>query len=91
MLYAQNHPESISKVISLDSLRYPFPTGENIAVLSLRAIDTKADEGVLPTTGATIIELKDAKHIDLSDRGEKTLKKEIVGLISTFLIIKDTV
>ncbi len=85
MFVAEKHPEFVSKVISLDSLRYPFPIANHMPILSLRANDTKADNGVIPITGATIINIKDAKHIDMCDRGPELVKQEIVEFISNFL------
>lgn len=84
MLFAEQHPDLIAKVVSLDSLRYPFPRN-GVPILSLRAKDTQADQGVLPETGAVLIVLKDAKHIDMCDRGPDTVKKEIVRHIEKFM------
>ncbi len=85
MLFTTEHPELVEKVISLDSLRMPFPTKNNTPILSIRAGDTKADEGVLPKSGATIITLKDAKHNDMYDKGSKELKTEIIDSVLKFL------
>jgi predicted esterase len=85
MLFATEHPELVAKVISLDSLRMPFPTKNNTPILSIRAGDTKADEGVLPKSGATIITLKDAKHNDMHDKGSDELKTEIIDSVMKFL------
>ncbi len=85
MLFAELNPKLVSKVVSLDSLRYPFPTANGIPILSLRANDTKADQGVLPESDATLIDLKEAKHIDMCDRGPDKVKREIVDIISSFL------
>lgn len=60
MLFTTIHPELVEKVISLDSLRMPFPIKNYVPILSLRANDTKADKGVIPESGAIIIELKNA-------------------------------
>jgi hypothetical protein len=49
--------------------------------LSLRANDTNADDGVLPKTGASIVMLKNAKHIELCDRGTLEINKEMADLI----------
>ncbi len=84
MLFADLHPALVSKVISLDSLRYPFPSN-GIPILSLRANDTKADQGVLPESGSKIFEMKEAKHIDMCDQGPDMVKQEIVKIISNFL------
>ncbi|MBN9543308.1 MAG: alpha/beta hydrolase [Alphaproteobacteria bacterium] len=85
MLFAQKYPQMVYKVISLDSLRYPFPVSKNVSILSIRANDTKADPGVLPETGATIIELPEAKHIELSDRGHKEVQAKTLAIIDEFL------
>lgn len=85
MMFATRHPDTVSKVISLDSLRYPFPTGKGSQILRFSAIDTKPDEGVVPTTGVDIISIQDAKHIDLCDRGSKRIKDEIQKSIIQFL------
>lgn len=88
MFLAAKQPEIVSTVISLDSLRHPFPVAHNIPILSIRANDTHADPGVLPAIGATIVNLKDAKHIDMSDLGPAKVKQEIVGLVREFLNAK---
>ena len=85
MLFTSIHPELVEKVISLDSLRMPFPTKDHVPILSLRANDTKADKGVIPEGGAIIIELKNAKHIDMYDSGPEEIKREIIFLIDMFL------
>jgi peptidoglycan-N-acetylglucosamine deacetylase len=85
MIFTSTHPECVAKVISLDSLRVPFPAKDHIPILSLRANDTTADEGVLPESGATIINLKNAKHGDMCDRGSEDVKKEITRIIGRFL------
>lgn len=85
MMFTEQHPELVSKVISLDSLRYPFPTKDHVPIFSIRANDTQADKGVLPESGASLIILKDTKHIDLCDRGSKETKEKIVDFITKFL------
>ena len=85
MFLAAKQPKIVSKVISLDSLRYPFSMEHNIPMLSIRANDTHADPGVLPTIGVTIVKLKDAKHVDMCDLGSAKVKQEIVELVSKFL------
>ncbi len=91
MLFAQSHPQLVKKIISLDSLRMPFPRTGLIPILSLRGNDTKADEGVLPPKellrqlAMTIIPLPEAKHIDLCDRGSKVTQQQINDLILKFL------
>ncbi|AMV16139.1 Predicted dienelactone hydrolase [Legionella pneumophila] len=87
MLFARNHPQFVKKIISLDSLRMPFPRTGLTPILSLRGNDTKADEGVLPSQESlkqlaiTIIPLPEAKHIDLCDRGPEVIQKQMNALI----------
>jgi beta-lactamase class D len=84
MMFADIYPEKVKKVISLDSLRYPFPTGND--VFSLRANDTSADNGVLTkNTHAKIIQMSNAKHIDMCDAGPDDVKEEIIDHIELFL------
>lgn len=85
MLFASQHPNLVAKIISLDSLRYPFPATAHMPILSIRGNDRKADEGVLPTSGATIITLKSAKHVDMCDRGPEKVKLDINKIIARFL------
>lgn len=91
MLFVNKYPQFVSHIISLDSLRMPFPKNNNIKVLTLRAIDTKADDSVLPNKneqkkfGIQVITLKNARHIHLCDRGPTNIKNEIVKDILKFL------
>lgn len=91
MLFTKEHPDLVKQAISLDSLRMPFPRSGKIPILSLRANDTQADPGVLPPEktdkkfNITIITLKDAKHIDLCDRGSESIRKEINKFVLNFL------
>jgi peptidoglycan-N-acetylglucosamine deacetylase len=88
MLFAAAYPECVAKVISLDSLRVPFPTKEHIPILSLRSNDMQADEGVLPESDASIIYLENAKHGDMCDRGPEEVKQEIAMFVGYFLTKK---
>ena len=83
MMFADLYPKRVEKVISLDSLRYPFPDG--LDILSLRAVDRTADKGVLPLTGAGIIQVPNARHIDMCDKGPREIKAQILNDILKFL------
>jgi len=85
MMFATQYPQRVAHVISLDSLRYPFPTKDKIQILTLRAHDTQADAGVLPKSGVTIIHMKNTKHIDFCDRGPSQVKKEVIQTVMKFL------
>ncbi|MDA0910753.1 MAG: alpha/beta hydrolase [Proteobacteria bacterium] len=85
MMFATLHPEMVSKVISLDSRRYPFPRNPKLSILRFGAIDDEPDEGVVPESGVQVIYVKGARHIDLSDRGNSQIKDEIQKSIIKFL------
>ena len=76
MYVAKQHPELVSKVITLDNLRVPFVLSDRMKILSFRSKDPhfKTDPGVLPTPeqakadGIDIVNTG-AQHTDLSDRG----------------------
>src|SRR5215472_14751166 len=54
MYVAKQHPELVSKVITLDNLRVPFVLSDRLKILSFRSKDPqfKTDQGVLPAPGA---------------------------------------
>ncbi len=85
MMFATLYPEKISKIVSLDSRRYPFPRNPKLEILRFGAIDDEPDEGVVPDTGIQEIDVKGARHIDLCDRGSPEMKDEIQKSIIKFL------
>lgn len=91
MLFATQHPEQVLKIVSLDSLRMPFPKNKHFKILTIRANDTKADDSVLPDQenqrkfSIKVISLKNAKHIDLCDRGSAQIKNEVLTDILNFI------
>jgi len=92
MYLAKQHPEIVSKVITLDNLRVPFVLDEGIKILSFRSTDPnfKADPGVLPppelikASGIDIVDIG-AQHNDMSDRGPYLVKKKIQATLDRFL------
>src|SRR6202795_1929965 len=77
MFFAQQHPELVKRVVTLDNLRVPFVTDDKaLKILSFRSHDPhfQTDPGVLPTdkgakeTGIDIVKTE-AQHTDMSDRG----------------------
>ncbi|MOA01287.1 hypothetical protein D3C78_1206820 [compost metagenome] len=91
MLFATEHPELVDKLISLDNRRMPVPRTKSPRILYLKASDTEADPGVLPTAdeqeefNISIVYLADGKHNDLWDGASASLKKEITEAIDSFL------
>jgi hypothetical protein len=89
MYFAQQHPDMVRKVITLDNLRVPFITS-GPKILSIRSRDWKPDPGVLPDdeaakkAGIEIIR-SDAQHTDMSDRGPDTVKQTIQNSLEKFL------
>jgi hypothetical protein len=92
MYVAKQHPELVSKVITLDNLRVPFVLNDNLKILSFRSKDPnfKTDPGVLPTSAQAKINGIDivntgALHTDLSDRGPDSVKERIQATLDKFL------
>jgi hypothetical protein len=92
MYLAKQHPEIVSKVITLDNLRVPFVLHEGMKILSFRSKDSnfKADPSVLPPPEqikAGVIDIVDtgAQHNDMSDRGPDSVKEKIQATIDRFL------
>ncbi len=92
MYVAHQHPELVSKVITLDNLRVPFVLSKQMKILSFRSKDPhfKTDPGVLPsasqakTDGIDIIDTG-ALHTQLSDRGPDSVKEKIQATLDKFL------
>jgi hypothetical protein len=92
MYFAKQHPEQVSKVITLDNLRVPFVLSDKLKILSFRSKDPnfKTDPGVLPTPqearedGIDIVRTN-AQHTDMSDRGPDTVKERIQATLDHFL------
>jgi hypothetical protein len=96
MYVARQHPELVSKVITLDNLRVPFVLSDKMKILSFRSKDPnfKTDPGVLPTPkdahadGIDIVNTG-ALHTQLSDRGPDSLKERIQATLDKFLSESD--
>ena len=92
MFYAKQHPELVSKVITLDNLRVPFVLSDKMKILSFRSTDPnfKTDPGVLPTPqqakadGIDIVKTQ-FQHTWMSDRGPDTAKETIQATLDRFL------
>lgn len=90
-LLAATHPASIATLVTLDNRRAALPRSNSIRVLSLRAADTGADPGVLPTPEeaarfqACIVPLANSRHNDMLDDGPAELKERILAAVLAFL------
>src|SRR5713226_8710912 len=92
MFCAKQHPELVSKVITLDNLRVPFLLSDKLKILSFRSKDPnfRTDPGVLPTAeqakeeGIDIVHTE-FQHTDMSDRGPDSAKERIQDTLDKFL------
>jgi hypothetical protein len=92
MFCAKQHPELVSKIITLDNLRVPFVLSDKVKILSFRSTDPnfKTDPGVLPNpqqANADSIDIVKTKfqHTDMSDRGPDSVKETIRATLDQFL------
>lgn len=91
MLFAKRYPDRVQNIISLDSLRMPFPRNPNLRILSLRSSDRQPDPGVVPGKETLkqykiqVVSIDDAHHIDFCDRGSEALKARVDKAVSRFL------
>jgi len=92
MYFAMQHPEQVSKVVTLDNLRVPFVLRDKLKILSFRSKDPHfvTDPGVLPTPeqakedDISIIKTQ-FQHTLMSDRGPETAKERIKATLDRFL------
>jgi hypothetical protein len=98
MFFAQQHPELVRRVVTLDNLRVPFITDDRaLKILSFRSHDErfKTDPGVLPSdqrakeAGIDIVRTQ-AQHTDMSDRGPENVKESIQSSLEKFLSNSDS-
>jgi hypothetical protein len=92
MYFAKEHPELVSKIVTLDNLRVPFVLSDKMKILSFRSKDPEfqTDAGVLPTPqqakadGIDIIHTQ-FQHTWMSDRGPDSAKERIQATLDEFL------
>ena len=97
MYCAKEHPELVTKVITLDNLRVPIVLSDKMKILSFRSNDPqfRTDPGVLPTPqqakteGIEIIKTP-FQHTWLSDRGPDDAKEQIQSTLDKFLTDSST-
>ena len=92
MYVAHQHPELVSKVVTLDNLRVPFVLSNHLKILSFRSKDPnfRTDVGVLPSAAQALKDGIDiintgALHTELSDRGPDSVKEKIQATLDKFL------
>ena len=86
MYFAKQHPELVSKVVTLDNLRVPFVLHDKLKILSFRSKDPNfvTDPGVLPSSdkaraGGIDIVPTQFQHTWMSDRGPDSAKERGSG------------
>lgn len=97
MYYAEQFPDKVKKVVTLDNLRVPFTTSGKFKTLSFRSHDPqfKTDPGVIPSAdvmrqaGITVIQT-DYQHNDMRDTGPDDAKSSIQAMLDKFLSDSDS-
>jgi hypothetical protein len=92
MYFAKEHPDVVTKVVTLDNLRVPFVLNNKMKILSFRSKDPnfKTDPGVLPSAQQALKDRIDIiktpfHHTEMSDRGPDSVKEKIQGTLDRFL------
>ena len=92
MYFAEQYPDEIKKVVTLDNLRVPFLTEGKFKILSFRSKDPqfKTDPDVIPSeeqrenAGITVVQTT-FQHNDMRDTGPDTAKSSIQTMLNKFL------
>jgi hypothetical protein len=91
MYFAGQHPDLVTKVVTLDNIRVPILLSGRARVLSLRSSNFKADPGVVPQAehaddaGVEVVHTE-FQHDHFSDRGPDTVKERVRDLLARFLM-----
>jgi hypothetical protein len=91
MYFAGQHPDLVTKVVTLDNIRVPILLSGRARVLSLRSGNFKADPGVVPQVehadeaGVEVVHTE-FQHDHFSDRGPDTVKERVRDLLARFLM-----
>ncbi len=87
--FAHEHPDLVTRIVTLDNLRVPLVSAGFAKILSFRSKDQqfKPDPGVVPSKSTDDLDIVDtgAQHTDMSDRGPDTLKERIQADLDRFL------
>ncbi len=89
--YSRDKHAQLDALITLDHRRVPLPRTNEFAVMTIRAGDFPADRGVLLNAeeqqqfGSCQIDLKQAKHNDMSDAGPEWLILQIQHVMRVWL------
>lgn len=90
MYFASQHPDLVTKVITLDNIRVPLLMTGRSRILSFRSNNFKADPGVVPAAdaadeaGVEVVQTE-FQHDHFSDRGPDTVRYTVRDLMAKFL------
>jgi hypothetical protein len=90
MFFAQEYPELVTMIVTLDNLRVPCVLSGKTKILLFRSDDWKPDRGVVPSepeseeAGVTIVRTN-VPHVGMSDRGQDRFKDVIGSALDKFL------
>ena len=91
MLTATEHPELVSKAISMDHRRMTMPKVKTPKIYTLRGCDYNADNGVLPNEqeqkefNITVVKLDKITHSDMGENGTEEQHDLIKQIIYKFI------
>jgi pimeloyl-ACP methyl ester carboxylesterase len=98
MYFAEQFPDLVRRVVTLDNLRVPLMFPAKFKVLSFRSRDAVfiPDKGVVPEEDAStkegiVVVKTSAPHTDMSDRGPDEIKSRIETALDNFLADEDDV
>jgi len=91
MLFATEFPENVRSCITLDHRRMPIPRTDKVKIMTIRADEYSADNGVIPSVSELekykieIVNLKNVGHNYLRDNATKQTKEIIINRIEKFV------
>lgn len=95
VLFAREYPLMVKTCISLDHRRMPIPKSSGVGMLTIRADEFEADEGVIPDEvdlvkyGIEVINLQNVGHNYMRDNGTMETKNFIAAKISSFIEVHE--
>jgi hypothetical protein len=90
MYFAGQHPDKVTKVVTLDNIRVPILMSGRQRILSFRSNNFKADPGVVPTAdtaedaGIEVVHTE-FQHDHFRDSGPDTVKAKVQEVLARFL------
>lgn len=91
MLFAAEHPETVSAVFTLDNRRMPMPRTARPRICSVRSSDLPADPGVLPSPderrsyGIRIGQVQGLRHNDMTDQATPPQRSQVIRYLASCL------